>query len=131
MTSSVVHLSPRENLHDAICVLALIIERPHNLDEQLSSHERKGDQNDPILPMGSTSIQTKAPPTSLDVETDCEDPTEDTEAMDVDGSIDKQSYLAVLRDKVLDRLAETLARSKSDPEGKIESRLGQAMSPAL
>jgi hypothetical protein len=124
MTSSMVHSSPRQNLHDAICLLALIIERPHNLDEQLSSHERNSDQNDQILPTVSTSIQTDAPPTALDVDTDCEDPTEDAEAMDVDGGIDKQSYLAMLRDKVLDRLAETLARFKSDPERKTGSRLG-------
>lgn len=42
----------------------------------------------------------------------------------MDEGVDEQSYVAELRDKVLDRLAETLARFKSDPDGNRGFPLG-------
>jgi hypothetical protein len=125
MTSGSVGSSPiGENLRAAICVLALIAERPQDLNELLSSDERSGDQNDENLPIRSTSAKTKPCTTASDVDTDFEDPAEDLEIIDVDEGVDKQPYLAVLRDKVLDRLAETLSRFKSDPEGNRRFPLG-------
>ncbi|KAI1635874.1 hypothetical protein F4809DRAFT_612245 [Biscogniauxia mediterranea] len=124
--------SVEENLRAAICLLVLIGERPQDLDELLSRDERiderSGDENDENLPIRATSAKTNVYTTASDADMDFEDSledlAEDLETIDVDENKDKQSYLTELRDRVLDRLAETLARFKSDPEGNRGFPLG-------
>jgi hypothetical protein len=114
--------SLEENLHAAICVLALILQRPQDLHELLAREQGSNDENDENLPIRTTSVTAE----SCDAaevgkegyfDTDFEDPEEEYEIIDVDEGLDNKSNLAVLRDKVLDRLAESLARFKSDPRG--------------
>ncbi|KAJ4308261.1 hypothetical protein N0V94_009432 [Neodidymelliopsis sp. IMI 364377] len=62
-------------------------------------------------------------PWSSQIDTDCEnddndeDDAEDFEQVEVDDKTGQELYLASLRDKVLDRLAEVLARFKTEREG--------------
>lgn len=91
------HNSPQDHLHAAICLLGLITARPANLDELLIESE------EPI-----------AEKTSFD--DDAEDDIEIPEDDKINNTEDRKRDLDALRNKVLDRLAETLARYKSDPK---------------
>lgn len=95
----------QENLYAAICVLALISQRPQGVDELLTRNEKSADRN-------SEKACT---------ESDSEDCAQDLEITeedeDVGESEEEPLHLTQLRDKVLNRLAETLARFKSDPKG--------------
>jgi hypothetical protein len=89
--------SPQNQLHKAICLLSLITARPADLDD---------------LPVDSKEPETK------DASSETEDDAEDLEDAEISNPEDeKKRNLDVLRNKVLDRLAETLARYKSDPRG--------------
>jgi hypothetical protein len=115
-----------ESLRDAVSVLALLIKRHQDLDELLSRDERRGDLNDendrPITATKKSCTITLGTDKGGDADTDTEDPEED-ERIGVDEGTDEELYLAALKDKVLDRLAETLARYKSDPSGNQISPL--------
>jgi hypothetical protein len=90
--------SPQNHLHAAICLLGLIMARPASLDELLIESE------EPVAEKTSSSDDADDDPEDL----------EDVEISNVDD--EKKRDLDALRNKVLDRLAETLARYKSDPK---------------
>ena len=92
-------------LHTAICLLSLITERPPDLFELLEQNNVPA--NDDVD----------------DADVDLEDVEEDSEITGAEEEAKSQAHLAVLRNKVLDRLAETLARFKSDPSGNSRSRI--------
>jgi hypothetical protein len=92
------HDSPQNELHAAIFLLGLITARPANLDGLLIEGE------EPVAE--KTSFDD-------DVEDGIEIP-EDDEISSTDD--EKKRDLDALRNKVLDRLAETLAKYKSDPK---------------
>lgn len=94
------YLPTVDNLHKAICLLALVEQRPPHLHDLLSEYEDISHGKDD------------------DLVADGEELEEDHEMTEVNDSVDDQSNLASLRDKVLDRLAETLARFKTDPRDK-------------
>ncbi|KAF1948947.1 hypothetical protein CC80DRAFT_485288 [Byssothecium circinans] len=108
--------STSENLRAAICMLAWITKRPHDLDELLPGNDRSGVESNDNLPTGARPPTTEVGATVSAIDSDFEDSAEDLEVIEDDEGMDEQSYLAVLQDRVLDRLAETLARFKSDPK---------------
>ncbi|KAL3422702.1 hypothetical protein PVAG01_06858 [Phlyctema vagabunda] len=101
-TPRLLSVSPEDHLRAGICLLALITTRPANLDELLS----EGDIND-IYAEGKAVDDDDDTKNEID---------EYFEGPRVISSNDEDEHsLHKLRDKVLDRLAETLARYKSDP----------------
>jgi hypothetical protein len=98
-----------ENLHLASCLLALITERPPNLQEILAKYE---DEN--------SGMQKDDPGTDTDVSDELDDDAdeEQEEIANITNNSGSDSYLSTLRDKLLDRLAEVLARFKSDAKSK-------------
>jgi hypothetical protein len=91
--------SPQNNLHAAICLLKLITARPANLDELLI------DVKEPVAENTSSSDEA-------------EDDTEGLEDIEISSTDDEKNRdLGTLQNKVLDRLAEILARYKSNPKG--------------
>ena len=91
--------SPQNHLNATICLLGLITARPANLDELLIEREEP--------------VAEKASSGGDDAENDIETPEDDEISSTVD---EKKRDLDALRNKVLDRLAEALARYKSDPK---------------
>lgn len=88
-----------EQLHLSICLLRLIAERPANLDELLIDHKE-------------ASLE-KTISDNSDSGEGC--PEEDLEDLEIISAEDmKGGNPKPLRDEVLDRLAETLARYKSN-----------------
>lgn len=75
-----------EQLHPSICLLKLLAERPSNLDELAPGHDSGEGYPEEVL--------------------------EDVEIISAEDT--KERNLKALRNKLLDRLAETLARYKSD-----------------
>jgi hypothetical protein len=107
-----------ENLRAAICVLALITQRPQDLDELLPGNDRSGvESNDNLHTTGALKSEVRT--TDSVVDSDLDDLEDDLEVIEVDERVAEQSSLAKLQDRVLDRLAETLARFKSDPKGHM------------
>jgi hypothetical protein len=98
-------------------MLALITERPQDFDELLPGNDRSGVGSNDNIPTGARPSKTEVRSTVSAVDSDFEDSAEDPEAIEVDEGVNEQPSLAVLQDRVLDRLAETLARFKSDPGG--------------
>jgi hypothetical protein len=88
-----------EQLHLSICLLGLLAERPANLDELVLDHKEAFLEKD----------------TSDNTDSREGFPEEDLEDVEIISAEDmKERNHKVLRNKVLDRLAETLARYKSD-----------------
>jgi hypothetical protein len=109
-------------LEDAICLLALIIKRPPDLEGLILPYKglyspNGGLQRTPNMDLeegpetGAEALQTE-----IDVGVDGVEELEDLQIIDTDR--DEQQYLAELQNKILDRLAETLARFKSDPKAR-------------
>lgn len=88
-----------EQLHLSICLLTLLTKRPSNLDELNLDQMGKDDSNGPQEPNASADLEIE--------ETHLEDDMDGFEDILVEHSKEH------LRDKVLDRLAETLARYKT------------------
>ena len=93
-------VSASQNLDIAICVLSLITRRPLDLDKSVAEK-------------GSSRCEDGAdePENEAEIEQD----------RDIDGQMDLDSR--TLRSKFLDRLAETLARYKTDPRDTTKSGL--------
>ena len=90
--------SPQNHLHAAICLLGLITARPANLEELFKESE---------VPLAETTS----------VDNIVEDDPGDLENVEIGSTDDGEKRdLYALRSKVLDRLAETLARYKSNPK---------------
>jgi hypothetical protein len=90
-----------EQLHLSICLLGLLAERPANLDELVLDHK--------------DALLEKSPPDNVDSgEGYPEEDLEEEEVEIISAEDMKQRNHKALRNKVLDRLAETLARYKSD-----------------
>jgi hypothetical protein len=103
--------SPGDSLHAAICLLALITQRPANLEE--------------IVPESNKKIglfEEKAASDGNVEEDDGEEEDEENVAI-VDIDDGRPRDLSTLRSKVLDRLAEMLARYKSDPKKRGDPAL--------
>ncbi|KAJ5489399.1 hypothetical protein N7539_004289 [Penicillium diatomitis] len=93
-------MSMHQNLEDAICLLALISDRPPALEE--STQETGTTENDKESPSYSNEEEFDDP----------EDPT----GLGTDR--EHEQYHIELKNQFLDRLAETLARFKTDPKAK-------------
>jgi hypothetical protein len=97
-----------EDLSDAICLLKLIDDREPETEQ-----------------IGSRNLSGNAESTGYDRERDedgdqVEVELAGLEELDtIDRNNDDRKYILELRDKLLDRLAETLARFKSDPGRKM------------
>lgn len=89
-----------EQLHPSICLLELLTGRPANLDEL-------------IIDSKKSSLVSDISDTADSGECDLEEDLKDVEIISAEDA--KQHHPKILRNKVLDRLAETLARYKSDP----------------
>jgi hypothetical protein len=104
-SASAASYSIEEDLRAAICLLALIAKRP---EPQITSD---------ICTEGLYSLEIDKPEEDPEEEPEGES-EEELEIGDIDEGGGYETRLATLRDKVLDRLAETLARFKSDPKGQ-------------
>ncbi|KAF2785723.1 hypothetical protein K505DRAFT_344417 [Melanomma pulvis-pyrius CBS 109.77] len=107
------------NLHDAICLLALIAQRPRDLNRLLGNiHE----QNPEVLASSSNTNDSDLSDSDSNVDEDSNADFEDFEGVselsNTDGDVSNEVYISDLRNKVLDRLAETLARFKTDRRHK-------------
>jgi hypothetical protein len=108
------------DLEDSICLLALITRRPPDLEGLVGLVKEVHSRNDHSeRTLGVTHIQApeaeaEASQIEIDVGVDGVEELEDLQIIDTDR--DEQQYVAELQSKVLDRLAETLARFKSDPK---------------
>lgn len=110
------------DLEGAICLLALVTRRPPDLEGLVvpakEVHSRNG-QLKRALGVAHTrapETETEALQIEIDVGVDGVEELEDLQIIDTDS--DEQQYAAELQSKVLDRLAETLARFKSDPRAR-------------
>jgi len=119
------------DLHVASCLLALITKRPEGLDRLLvreagSDDESNGDHGKGLIStkaetssMSDVYVEDYGEPDIENHEENLEEDFEETSASKyTDGGTVSEVYLAALKNKVLDRLAETLARHKSDPKGQ-------------
>ncbi|KIW93267.1 uncharacterized protein Z519_05872 [Cladophialophora bantiana CBS 173.52] len=110
------------DLEDAICLLALVMKRPPDLDgimvPEKGLHSTSGSlrqtlgvdlNNGPEKDHDALQVET-------DVGVDEVEELDDLQLIDTDR--DEQQYLTELQSKILDRLAQTLARFKSDPMTK-------------
>ena len=89
-----------QNLEDAVCLLALITKREPELEQTSTPfqglHEDDGAELDGVEEVGMLS--------------------------DIDVDRDEQQYLNELRSKLLDRLAETLARFKTKDKSSLDAK---------
>ena len=111
-----------EDLEDAICFLALITGRPPDLEGLPVLGKAVYRKNENLeRTSGVNHIQaSKSEAEAIQMEiSDVDDSVEELEDLQVvNTDKDEQQYLFELQTKVLDRLAETLARFKSDPKAK-------------
>jgi hypothetical protein len=96
-------MSIHQNLEDAICLLALISDRPPGLEESTQEAEPR-------------EIDKESQAYSSDEEFD--DP-EDPTLLGTD--LEHEQYHTELKNQLLDRLAETLARFKTDVQVKTSN----------
>ncbi len=99
--------SSRENLRAAICLLALSTSRPPDLDEILAGTEKCSAELTETPEVDSLSAVSLS-------ENELADVVEGLENFDRDEEVDEVLSPMALKDKVLDRLAEVLARFKTD-----------------
>jgi len=104
-----------ENFHSAICLLALITQRPPDLDKLLGESQTEGPQSHPVRSQTTVSLANDQD-SNLDEYFNVVDEEHDDDfELDVTtGDVKNQVCITELQNKVLDRLAETLARFKSD-----------------
>ncbi len=107
------------DLEDAICLLALIIRGPPDLEALIVTDKRLHSLSDGLEQKPDVDLK-KGPETGIEALQEIDvgiDGIEELEDLQIIGTDkDEQRYLAGLRSKILDRLAETLARFKSDPK---------------
>ena len=92
------HALPFEQLHPSICLLRLLAERPASLDNLVLDHKE--------------TLENSAFDNPDSEEGDSEGEPEGVDRLGAEDMEERSPK--VLRDKVLDRLAETLANYKSD-----------------
>ena len=113
--------STAEDLDDAICLLALVTKRPPNIEGLLvpSREAQKDDTLKPTLDVArieAPAIEAGVLQVETDVGVDGIEELDDLQIIDT--KKDEQQDTAELQSKVLDCLAETLAKFKSDPGAK-------------
>lgn len=119
------------DLHVSSCLLALITKRPEGLDRLVVREDGGDDENNShhakeltsneaeSSTMSDVHVEDYGEPGIENHEENLEADFEETSASkDTGGGAGSEVYLAALKSKVLDRLAETLARYKSDPTGQ-------------
>jgi len=105
-------LSAPKELDIAICILALITRRPYDFESLL---------NEEGLPLPGTSNADSTLEPRSEEGSDPDDELDAPEDGDMNGQLDRDPR--TLRNKVLDRLAEVLARYKTDPRDKEKTGL--------
>jgi hypothetical protein len=93
-------MSTHQNIEDAICLLALISNRPPGLGESTQETEAREIHEDPLSYSNDEEFDDPEDPTVLGI-----DP-------------EHEQYRMELKNQFLDRLAETLARFKTDVQAK-------------
>lgn len=110
------------DLENAICLLALITGRPPDPEgllvpgKEVRSRNDKLERTSGIDHIQASESEAEALEMNIGVVGDGVEELEDLQVIDTDR--DERQYLAELQSKVLDRLAETLARFKSDPKAR-------------
>ena len=101
------------DLDNAICLLALLTRRPPDIEEILPQRPKDASEERPVEQGQSEVHDAETLLAESDADVDEADELDNSQAIDADP--ENQQSLIQLKNKVLDRLAETLARFKSEP----------------
>lgn len=119
--SSIDQRALHRNLEDAICLLALITSRHSGFEQLLLPVESSNNGSGSLgLPAEKDHVSASHADTDSLQEDDISDWGEDEEVLSTMDVIqdEQQNHLELLHSKVLDRLAEALARFKTDRSDK-------------